>query len=338
MTIKHLRAALLGLLALTAAPMARAQTPDEFYKDRTVNVIIGYSVGGGYDLYARLLSRFMGDHMPGKPTVVPQNMTGAGSLKAALYLASIAPKDGATFGTFGRSVVLEPLFSGAKFDPRKYSWLGSITADSSLCVSWADSPIKTWDDLMTKQARMGGQANGSDPDVYASILKTLFGSNLRLVTGYPGNNEMALALERGELDGFCGLSWSSLLSRHRDWIDGHKINILVKASAGGDDQIVAPQMLDKLTDPKKRAALSLILATQAMARPYAAPPGVDPARLAVLRRAFMDTISSPEFRAEADKLGLDVAPVPAAEVEKRLADIYSQPADVVALAKQAVGQ
>ena len=191
---------------------------------------------------------------------------------------------------------------------------------------------------MTKQARMGGQANGSDPDVYASILKTLFGSNLRLVTGYPGNNEMALALERGELDGFCGLSWSSLLSRHRDWIDGHKINILVKASAGGDDQIVAPQMLDKLTDPKKRAALSLILATQAMARPYAAPPGVDPARLAVLRRAFMDTISSPEFRAEADKLGLDVAPVAAAEVEKRLADIYSQPADVVALAKQAVGQ
>ena len=149
---------------------------------------------------------------------------------------------------------------------------------------------------------------------------------------------MALALERGELDGFCGLSWSSLLGRHRDWIDGHKINILVKASAGGDDQIQAPQMLDKLTDPKKRAALSLILATQAMARPFTAPPGLPADRLAALRKAFLDTVNSAEFRAEADKLGLDVAPVTAQEVEKRLADIYSQPPEVVALAKQAVGQ
>ncbi len=338
MNMRTLKTALAGLLTLGLSGAAKADPVSDFYTGKTVNVIIGYSVGGGYDLYARLLSRFFADHMPGSPTVVPQNMTGAGSLKAALYLASIAPKDGATFGTFGRSVVLEPLFSGAKFDPQKFSWLGSVTSDSSLCVSWADSPIKTWDDLMTKQARMGGQANGSDPDVYASILKTLFGSNLRLVTGYPGNNEMALALERGELDGFCGLSWSSLLGRHRDWIDGHKINILVKASAGGDDQIQAPQMLDKLTDPKKRAALSLILATQAMARPFTAPPGLPADRLAALRKAFLDTVNSAEFRAEADKLGLDVAPVTAQEVEKRLADIYSQPPEVVALAKQAVGQ
>jgi tripartite-type tricarboxylate transporter receptor subunit TctC len=332
------RLLLAGFSAALMVAGAKADPVADFYADHNVNVVIGYSVGGGYDLYARLLSRFFADNMAGKPVVVPQNMPGAGSLKAVLYLNAIAPKDGTVFGTFGRSLVLEPLFSGAKFDPRKFSWLGSITADSSLCVTWAGSPIKTWDDLMTKSARMGGQAAGSDPDVYANILKTLFGSNLRLVTGYPGNNEMALALERGELDGFCGLSWSSLQARHRDWITGHKINIITKASAGGDDGIAAPQMMDKLMDPKKRAALHLILATQAMARPYSAPPGVAPERLAALRAAFLKTVNSPEFRAEADKLGLDVNPVPAEAVEKNLEEIYSQPADVIALAKQAVGQ
>ncbi len=337
MTAKRLLASAALALGL-AATAAKADPVSDFYAGKNLTIVIGYSVGGGYDLYARLLARFMGPNMAGAPTMIPQNMPGAGSLKSAMYLAQVAPKDGTVVATFGRSIVLEPLFSGAKFDPRKFSWLGSITKDSSLCVSWAASPIKTWDDLMTKGARMGGQAAGSDPDVYAQILKTLFGSNLKLVTGYPGNNEMALALERGELDGFCGLSWSSLQSRHRDWITDHKINILVKASAGGDDEIQAPQMIDKLTDPQKKAALGLILSTQAMARPYAAPPGVSAERLAALRAAFRKTIDSPEFRAEADKLGLDVAPVSGEEVEKRLAEIYAQPPEVVALAKQAVGQ
>ena len=328
-------AALAGLLGI--AP-AKADPVVDFYAGRNVNVVIGYSVGGGYDLYARLLTRYFAKYMPGTPTMIAQSMPGAGSLKSVLYLSSVAPKDGTVFGTFGRSLVLEPLFSGAKFDPRKLSWLGSITQDVSLCVTWGTSPIKTWDDLMTKGARMGGQAAGSDPDMFASILKNLFGSNLKLVTGYPGNNEMALALERGELDGFCGLSWSSLVSRHPDWLRDNKINIIVKASSGeGSDDIKAPQMISKTDDPKKLAALKLILATQAMARPYAAPPNVAPERLAALRAAFMKTVADPEFLAEAEKLGMDVAPVPAEVVQAKLAEIYDQPPEVIALAKQAVG-
>ena len=314
-------------------------TAAEFYAGRNLNLVIGYSVGGGYDLYARLLARYFAKYMPGSPTIVPQSMPGAGSLKAVMYLSSIAPKDGTTFGTFGRSLVLEPLFSGAKFDPRKLSWLGSITQDVTMCVSWSSSPIKTWDDLMTKNARMGGQAAGSDPDVFASILKNLFGSNLRLITGYPGNNEMALALERGELDGFCGLSYSSLTSRHPDWVRDHKINILVQASAdGAPNDIQAPQLASKTDDPKKLAALKMILSTQALARPYAAPPNVAPDRLAALRDAFMKTVADPEFKAEADKLGLDVSPVPSTTIDSTLAVIYGQPPEVIALAKKAVGE
>ena len=325
------------LLSL-AAPAGAASPTEDFYAGRNVNVVIGYSVGGGYDLYARLLARFFDRHMPGKPTMVPQSLPGAGSLKSVLYLSSVAPKDGTVFGTFGRSLVLEPLFSGAKFDPRKLSWLGSITQDVSLCVTSTSSKITTWDDLMTKGARMGGQAAGSDPDMFASILKNLFGSDLKLVTGYPGNNELALALERGELDGFCGLSWSSLLGRHPDWLRDNKINLIVQAAPPGTvNDIKAPMLISKTDDPKKLAALKLVLATQSMARPYAAPPGVSPERLATLRAAFQATIADPEFLAEAAKLQLDVAPVSGPEVEARLAEIYAQPPEVIALAKQAVG-
>ncbi len=341
--LKHLAHCLARPLLLVAAvagftSAAAAQTPASFYAGRNINVVIGYSVGGGYDLYARLLARFFGKHMPGEPTVVPQSMPGAGSLKSVLYINSVAPKDGTVFATFGRSLVLEPLFTGAKFDPRTFSWLGSITQDVSLCVTWKDSKIQTWDDLMTKQARMGGQGAGSDPDIFASILKNLFGSNLHLVTGYPGNNDMELALERGELDGLCGLSWSSLRSRHPDWLRDHKINLIVKASAGdGRDGIDAPMIMSKTDDPKKLAALKLIIATQALARPYAAPPGTNPVRLAAMREAFMQTAADPEFLAEAAKLGLDVTPVNHEGVEARLVEIYSQPPDVIALAKQAQG-
>ena len=327
---------LLPLLLLVALP-ARAEDPAAFYAGRNVNVVIGYSVGGGYDLYARLLSRYLGKHLPGTPTVIPQSMPGAGSLKSIMYLSGVAPKDGTTFGTFGRSMVLEPLFSGAKFDPRKLNWIGSITQDTTLCVTSVSSGIATWNDLMTKGARMGGQAAGSDPDEGANILRHLFGSNLKLVTGYPGNNEMALALERGELDGFCGLSWSSLLGRHPDWLRDHKINLIVQASAtGAANNIPAPQIFSKTDDPKKLAALKLIFSTQALARPYAAPPGVAPERLAALRRAFLATAADPDFLAEAKKLELDVDPVSGPDLEKAIAEMYAQPPEVISLAKEAV--
>jgi hypothetical protein len=196
--------------------------------------------------------------------------------------------------------------------------------------------MKTWDDLMTKSARMGGQASGSDPDVYALILKNLFGSNLKLVTGYPGNNDLALAMERGEIDGFCGLSWSSLVSRHPDWLEGRKINLIVQAALEKDPQLPdTPLLIDKTGDPSKLKALKMILTTQALARPFATTPGVPPERLAALRAAFDKTVADPEFLAEAKRLGLDVNPVGWEKIDAMLKDVYDLPPDVVALAREA---
>jgi tripartite-type tricarboxylate transporter receptor subunit TctC len=331
------RFCLLAAMLLTCG-VAHAQTPEEFYKGRTVNIVIGYSVGGGYDLYARLLARYLGHYIPGNPTVVPQSMPGAGSLKALMYLYSVAPKDGTVFGTFGRTVPLEPIMSGAKFDPRKLSWIGSITNDVSLCVTWQSSPVKTWDDLMTKSVRLGGQASGSDPDAFAAILKNLFGANIKLVTGYPGNNELALAMEREEIDGYCGLSWSSLVSEHPDWMKEHKINILVQAAQEKNPDLPStPTLLSKTDDPKKKTALKIILTTQELARPYAAPPDVPADRLGVLRQAFAQTMDDPEFLDEAAKLGLDVNPVGGPKIQAMLEDVFSSPPDLLELAKQAEG-
>jgi tripartite-type tricarboxylate transporter receptor subunit TctC len=330
------QAAAFVLAATMSGTTAHAQSAADFYARRSVSLVIGYSVGGGYDLYARLLARYIGVHIPGKPAILPQSMPGAGSLKAIMYLSAVAPKDGSVFGTFGRSMVLEPLISGAKFDPRRLSWLGSVTSDVSLCVTWKSSPIQTWEDLMTKAARMGGQASGSDPDVFALILKNLFGSNLRLITGYPGNNDLALGMERGEIDGFCGLSWSSLASRHPDWLADKKINLIVQAALEKDPQLPdVPMLIEKTRDARKLAALRMILTTQTLARPFASTPDIPPERLAALREAFDSTVADPEFRAEAKRLGLDVNPVGWQRISAMLDEIYHLPPDLVALAKEA---
>ncbi len=324
------------LLALTLP--ARADDPAAFYHGRNLNLVIGYSVGGGYDLYARLLARYLGGFVPGAPTVLPQSMPGAGSLKAIMYLASVAPKDGSVIGTFGRTVPLEPLLHGAHFDPRTLGWIGSITSDVSLCIASAASPIKTLDDLLTKNARFGGQGAGSDPDIYASVLKKLLDAKLQIVTGYPGNNELALAMQRGEIDGYCGLSYSSLLGTHPDWLRDKKVTILVQAGLEKSPELPnVPSLLDRVTDPKRQAALRLILSAQTIARPYAAPPGVPPERLAALREAFVKAVADPEFRAEAQKLGLEVNPVSPERIEQLIQADYANPPDVIALAKEAVG-
>src|SRR6202030_815152 len=169
-----------------------------------VSVIIGYSVGGGYDTYARLLSRYLGDHIPGRPNVVPQNMPGAGSIKAANYIYGVAAKDGTAIATFGRTIAVAPLLaaSGAAFDGTKFTWLGSISRDTSLCISSKKSAVKTWDDFLAKPSTFGGEGSGADPDVFTLLFKNVFGAKVKLVSGYPGTNDITLALERGEIDGF----------------------------------------------------------------------------------------------------------------------------------------
>ncbi|HEX2352405.1 MAG TPA: hypothetical protein VHJ16_06475, partial [Xanthobacteraceae bacterium] len=198
--------------AVTTQP-ARSAGVEDFYKGKTVSLLIGYSVGGGYDAYGRLLARHLGKYIPGSPTVVPQNMTGAGSLKAANYVYSVAPKDGSVIGTFSRSMGIAPLLDKAEFDSTKFTWLGSVTDEVSLCVTRHDAPVKTFSELLATPATFGAEGAGSDPNIFASFYRNVLGAKIKVVTGYPGTNEIQLAVERGEVDGLCGLSWSTLKGR-----------------------------------------------------------------------------------------------------------------------------
>ena len=263
--------------------------------------MIGFSVGGGYDLYARHLARHIGKHIPGNPTIVPQNMPGAGCLRAANFLYSAAPKDGTAFGTFARTTGINPLLeSGATFDGTKFSWLGSVTDDVSTCVTWHTTPVKTWQDFMEKPVTLGGQGPSAEPDIFARLFKNVFGAPIKLVAGYPGTNEITLAMERGEVDGLCGLSWSTLKTRHAAWLRDKKINIIVQSSFKKVPELGdVPLVMDLTKDTEKLQILKLILAAQEMARPFAAPPGIPADRKAALVAAFDATMKDPEYLADA---------------------------------------
>jgi tripartite-type tricarboxylate transporter receptor subunit TctC len=322
--------------ALTAA---HADEVADFYKGRNVTINIGYSAGGGYDIYARVLARHLGDHIPGNPTVIPQNMPGAGSLKAVNYLYNIAPKDGTVMATFARGLAMQPLFDkqGIEFDAQKLNWIGSITNEVSVCAFRTDSGIATWQDMLTKSYTVGGTGSGSDTDVFPNALRNMFHMNMKLATGYPGGEDVVLALERGEVNGRCGWSWSSLISRNRSMLDEKKIFVPVQLSLEKHPDLPnVPLVMDLTTDTKLAAALKLIFARQTVARPYAAPPGVPEARIRALREAFDATMKDPEFLAEAKKTDLEVQPVSGAQVQQLVAELYRTPPEVVKIAADAI--
>jgi len=334
--MRHL-AIITAFALLAASGTARAQSVEEFYKGKTVNLLIGFSVGGGYDLYARHLARYMGKHIPGKPTIVPQNMAGAGSLRAASFLYSAAPKDGTAIGTFARTTGINPLLeSGANFDGTKFGWLGSVTNDTSACVVWHTSAVKNWKDFLEKPVTLGGQGPSSEPDIFANLYKNVFGAKVKLVAGYPGTNEITLAMERGEVEGLCGLSWSTIKTRHAQWLKDKKINIIVQAAFKKEPEMTdVPLIVDLTKDQEKLQILKIFLAAQEMARPFAAPPGIPEDRKAALIAAFDATVKDPEFLAEAKKLDLDVNSVSGSAIDKLLAELYATPKDILAKAGQA---
>lgn len=319
-----------------AAPAA-ANPVEEFYRGKTVSVVIGYSVGGGYDAYARLVARHMGKHLPGRPNLVPQNMPGAGSLRAAQYLYSVAPKDGTVFGVVGRGIPMEPLFGRADFDSTKFTWLGSVTDEISVCAAWHSSPVKRWDELMTRELVVGGNGSGSDPDVFALLLKNVFGAKIRLVTGYPGSNDIGLAMERGEVSGRCGWSWGSLKSRNGDWLKDKKINLLVQFALEKHPELPdVPLIMDYAKTEQQRQILKLIMARQITGRPFFGPPGIPDDRKQALRAAFDATMKDAEFLAEAEKAKMEVDPVSGAKVEALLVELYQTPRNVIEEAARAI--
>jgi tripartite-type tricarboxylate transporter receptor subunit TctC len=328
---------LLAFAALaTLTRLARVDSVSDFYKNRSISLVIGYSVGGGYDAYARLLARYIGKHIPGEPSIIPLQMTGAGSLRAANYIFSVAPKDGSVLGTFSRSMGIAPLFGQADFDSRKFTWLGSMTDDDTTCVTWSASPIKNWDDFLSKPSKLGGLGADADPDIWALLYKNGFGAKVQLVTGYPGTNDAVLAMERGEVDGLCGLSWSTIRTRHAEWLTSHSVNILVQAALKKEPEIASvPLATDLATGPEQRQIIKLLLASQAIARPFVAPPEILEDRKAALIAAFDATMNDADFLAEAQKLNFEVHPV-AATIDALLAEVYTTPKDVLGRAAKAI--
>jgi tripartite-type tricarboxylate transporter receptor subunit TctC len=326
-----------GAALFALAGPAGASGVEDFYKGRNVTLVIGYSVGGGYDAYARLLARYIGKHIPGEPTIIPQQMTGAGSLRAANFIYSVAAKDGSVFGTFSRSMGISPLVDKAEFDSRKFTWLGSIAADDALCVTWNTSPIKTWNDFMKIPSKFGGEGAGADPDIWTLLYKNVFGAKAQLVSGYPGTNDTVLAMERGEVDGLCGISWGTVKSRHAEWLTNHSVNFIVQAALKKEPEIAAvPLASDLAANPQQLQIVKLLLTGQAMARPFAAPPGIPADRKAALLAAFGATMKDGDFLAEAQKLDFEVRPVDAATIDGLLAEVYETPKDVLDKAARAI--
>jgi len=329
---------LLAAAAMTqAGTAARAADPvADFYSGKTVQLVIGYAPGGGYDVYARTLARHMARHIPGSPSIVVQNMPGAGSIKAANYLYNLAPKDGTAFGGFSRGAFLDPLLGrgdGVQYVAARYGWLGSISNEVGVCAFRTDSGVATWRDMQTKSYVIGSTGAGADSDVFPTVLRKMFGLPMKVVTGYHSAADVVLAIARKEVDGRCGWSWSSMMAWNKDMYQSKAINVALQLSSQKLAELPdVPSLLEVAREPEQQAALKLIVSRQTMARPYVAPPGIPPQRLNALRAAFDATMRDPEFLADAQRQDLEVRPVSGPDAEALINEIYASPPAVVKLA------
>jgi tripartite-type tricarboxylate transporter receptor subunit TctC len=326
-------------LALSAVSFAGSV--EDFYKGRPVDLYIGYSVGGAYDLYARVIGRHLGAHIPGNPTLVPKNLEGAGSLRLANYLYRVAPRDGSAIGTIGRGIAFDPLLigQGDAFDAQKFNWIGSANNEVSVCVALASSGITKFEDLFTKELTVGGTGTSADTDQFPRVLNGVLGTHFKVVEGYPGGNDVMLAMERGEVQGRCGWSWSSVKSTHKSWIEDKRMIVLVQLSLTKHPEMPdVPLVMDFAKTDEQRQILKMIFARNVMGRPYLAPPNVPADRVAALRDAFAATMADKDFLAEADKTQLEINPVSGAEVEKLVKEVYATPPEIIAKAKAAAAE
>jgi tripartite-type tricarboxylate transporter receptor subunit TctC len=326
-------------LSIAGAAPSVAQDPAAFYRGKTVRIVVGFSSGGGYDVYARVLARHIGRYIPGNPIVVVQNMPGAASLKSVQYLTTGAPTDGTLITTFNPGLITQSLtapdkVAGVSF--LDYAWIGNVSEDFRVCYTWNGTGIKTFQELLARpKVSFGNTGVGTSAYIDNRILSELFGVKVNMVKGYPGSADKRIAIERGELDGDCG-SWTSM---PEDWLRDAKITIHIRFS-----RTLVPGMpasaaaaRDLLTDPRKRDIFNLLTASAVVGRPYIAPKGVPADRLAALRAAFDATMKDPEFLVDSEKQHLAVTPMTGAEVETFVRDLYRTPPDIAAAAREISG-
>jgi tripartite-type tricarboxylate transporter receptor subunit TctC len=330
--------AVLGACA-SAFSGAQAQDPDAFYKGRTIDMIVGSEAGSGYDAYARLVAAHLGKQLPGRPNILVKQMIGAGGIVATNYLARIAPRDGSTIAQVQNTVPFQPLMApgGEQFDATKLSYIGSANSEVALAFTWVTSPTATLEDLRSRETIMAGVI-GSISANYARALTDLAGAKIRLVTGYAGAGQAMLALERGEIEGYPALFWSTFKSTKPDWIAQKKVHFLVQLALRKHPELPdVPLIFDVLHESDDRAAAELLLAPQLAGRPFIAPPGLPPERIALLQRAFAAMMKDADFLAEAARRNMEVQPTSGEEIAAVVARAYASPPDVIARVRRISG-
>jgi tripartite-type tricarboxylate transporter receptor subunit TctC len=333
--------AILGAVAATAlfGTSAHAESVADFYKAHPITISVGFSAGGGYDLAARTVGRYMGAFVPGNPNIIIQNMPGAGSLKSINYIYNVAPKDGSQLAVFSRGIAVEPLLGDdqAHFDPARLNWIGSPSKETNVVFAWATKPFKTFQDTIDKQMVVSTTGSGADTATFPLVLNSIFKTKFKLITGYPGAAETLLAVERGEADGMAGLSWGYINASKESWIKEKKINVLLQlALEKHKDLPDVPLVMDLVKNDADRQLLELFLSRLPMAWPFAAPPNVPQDRVTALRQAFDKTMTDPAFIAEAKKQNLEVEPMTGAAIATLMKRVYSSPPEVASRARAIV--
>jgi tripartite-type tricarboxylate transporter receptor subunit TctC len=319
--------ALAFLTWLASGPAMAQQSVEDFYRGKKIDLIIGYSPGGTYDLYARLVARHLGNYIPGKPLIVPRNMPGAGSRAAANWVYNIAPKDGTVLATADQSLALEQATGDKRvtFDTRRFIYIGNPNVENNTTATWYASGIKTIDDAKKREVTMGA-TGGSTSSQYPKAMNALLGTKFKIILGYPGGNDINLAMERGEVDGRGSNSWTSWKTTRPEWVAQKKINILVQIGLKkAPDLPDVPLLMDLSKNDEDRQLLRLLSASTNVGRPIFTTPGVPADRVAVLRKAFDAMIHDPEFLAEAKREKFDIDPVPGEELQKIVAEIVVIP-------------
>ena len=315
------------VLLLLAAPAGAQTSVEGVYRGKTIDLAIGFTPGGGYDLYARLLARFMGDHIPGKPRINARNMPGAGSRVAIGFMQNLAPKDGTALATADQAMAVQQAVGdpGATFDAAKFGWVGTPLVDNNILVTWRASGVATVADATRREIAIGATGYNTSSQ-YPFALNAIAGTKFKVIMGYPGANEINLAMENGELQGRGSNTWSSYKASKPEWIADHKINILTQVGlAKAPDLPDVPLLMEFARDDLDRSALMLLSAPPTIGRPIFTTPGVPPERLAALRRAFDETMRDPAFLAEAKRASLDIEPVSGERLEAITRDILASP-------------
>jgi tripartite-type tricarboxylate transporter receptor subunit TctC len=330
--------AVVGALAAAsmAAPPARAA---DFYAGKNLTFIVGADAAGGYDVYARTVAKHLARFIPGAPTVVVQNMPGAGSSKAAAYIYSIAPKDGTTIGALMPGAIIDPLLqkhSTGGFDATKFTYLASADSDARICVTGPSSKITTFDQAMSQKTVIAASQTGGSTSDYAFMTKNATGANLNIVNGYKGTAEMLVSIERGEAEGICGIDWSSFKTQRPQWLRDKTAHVLIQAAVAPNAELAAlkvPNLMSFVKNDLDKQAVSLVTGQQVFSRPYVAPPGVPAAQAKILRDAFAAVLHDPQFLADAEKARLSIHPATAEMVQQTVEKLYRASGDVVQRAR-----